>query len=49
MVSDFVNELSSVICLEMDPKLEVVMEDGEPVLRAKQRVLDSMLFLVCAG
>ena len=35
MVSDSVNELSSVICLEMDPEAEVVMEEGEPVMRAK--------------
>lgn len=49
MVSDHVNELSRAICRKIDPKVEVVVGVGEPLLRAQRGVLDSMLLLVSAG
>lgn len=43
MASDCVNGLSTA-CLELDPKVEVVLGEGELVLGIKQEI-----FSICVG
>ena len=43
MVSDHMNGSSRAICLDVDPNVEVVVEEGELVPRSKRGIFDFTL------